>query len=422
MLLRVKKSSLSGIIAVPGSKSHTIRGVVAALQSSGKSVLRAPLDSEDTRSALEAAKLFGADVAEFPDRWEISGMQGKLHDPAQVVNMNNSGTGLRMLTALAAMQNFPITFDGDESLRTRLMNGLFGALEALGAKIESDNGHCPFTITGPIAGGKAKVDGKSSQFLTALLFALPKAEHDSTLLLDYLNEQPYAEITANWLTSLGVKYSRQDDLLKWEIPGRQQFSAFDRVIPADFSTACFALAAGALCGGKVDILNLDFTDAQGDKKVFDFYEQMGAEIIRTPEKCTVCGGSKLNPVTLDLNSTPDALPIISATAALIPGESRLINVAQARNKETDRIAAMTEELTKMGADITELPDGMIIRGGKLHAATVDSRNDHRIAMALAVAGMCLDGETIIEHAEGIPVSYPGFISDFQALGANFRVD
>ena len=127
-------------------------------------------------------------------------------------------------------------------------------------------------------------------------------------------------------------------------------------------------------------------------------------------------------MTLDLNSTPDALPIISATAALIPGETRLLNVAQARNKETDRIAAMTEELRKMGADIDELPDGMIIRGGTLHAAKVDSRNDHRIAMALAVAGMCLDGETIIEHAEGIPVSYPGFVSDFKALGADFVLE
>ncbi|MBE6362309.1 MAG: 3-phosphoshikimate 1-carboxyvinyltransferase [Lentisphaerae bacterium] len=422
MILRVRKSSLSGTIAVPGSKSHTIRGVVAALQSSGKCILRAPLDSEDTRSALEAAKLFGADVAEFPDRWEIGGMNGKLSAPARVVNMNNSGTGLRMLTSLAAMQDFPVTFDGDDSLRTRLMTGLFGALEELGAKIQSSNGHCPFTVCGPLTGGKAKVDGKSSQFLTSLLFALPAAKADSTLVLDYLNEQPYAEISARWLTELGIKFSKQPDNLKWDIPGNQKFPAFDRVIPADFSTACFALAAGALCGGKVDILNLDFNDAQGDKKVFDFYAQMGCEIIREAGKCTVSGGKNLHGVTLDLNSTPDALPVISATAALIPGETRLLNVAQARNKETDRIAAMTEELRKMGADIDELSDGMIIRGGSLHAAKVDSRNDHRIAMALAIAGMCLDGETVIDHAEGIPVSYPGFVTDFKALGADFVLE
>ena len=421
MILRVRKSSLSGTIAVPGSKSHTIRGVVAALQGRGVSTLRAPLDSEDTRSVLEAAKLFGAPVTEYPDRWEIGGMEGKLHAPGQTVFMNNSGTGLRMLTALTAMQDFPVTFDGDASLRTRLMTGLFGALEDLGVSIDSANGHCPFTICGPVKGNKAKVDGKSSQFLTSLLFALPRSKQDTTLELDYLNEQPYAEITARWLTELGIKYVKGEGLLHWEIPGNQEFPAFDKVIPADFSTACFPLAAGVLCGGKIDILNLDFNDAQGDKKVFDFYEKMGAKVIRGDKVCSVAA-SELHGVELDLNSTPDALPVIAATAALIPGETRLINVAQARNKETDRIAVMAAELKKMGCDICELPDGLIIRGGTLHAAVVDSYNDHRIAMALAIAGMCLDGETVIEHAEGIPVSYPGFVSDFQALGANFVLE
>lgn len=420
MKLVVRKSKLAGTIAVPGSKSHTIRAVVAALQADGKCVLRSPLDSEDTRSALEAAKLFGAGVKEFSDRWEICGNGGKLKNPGQVVNMNNSGTGLRMLTALAAMQDFPVSFDGDSSLRTRLMSGLFDALAALGVKIDSTGGKCPFTVCGPVSGGKTCVDGKTSQYLTSLLFALPAAAQDSVIDLDYLYEQPYVGITARWLKELGIKFSNTPDMLHWEIPGNQKFPVFDRVIPADFSTAAFPLAAGVLSGSEVKILNLDFDDAQGDKKVFDFYAAMGADI-RKDQELTVCGGSKLKPVTLDLNSTPDALPVISATCALIDGESRLLNVAQARNKETDRIAAMTKELTKMGADITELPDGMIIRGGKLHSAEVESYGDHRIAMALAVAGMCLEGETIISGAEGIPVSYPGFVDDFLALGADFRL-
>ena len=421
MILRVRKSRLAGTIAVPGSKSHTIRGIVAALQGKGVSTLRAPLDSEDTRSVLDAARLFGAPVTEYPDRWEVGGMEGKLQPPGQTVFMNNSGTGLRMLTALAAMQDFPVTFDGDASLRTRLMTGLFGALKDLGVTITSADGHCPFTVCGPVDGSKAKVDGKSSQFLTSLLFALPRSRQNTTLVLDYLNEQPYAEITARWLSELGIEYVKGEGLLRWEVPGNQEFPAFDKVIPADFSTACFPLAAGALCGGNIDILNLDFSDAQGDKKVFDFYEKMGANIIQGEKICSV-SGSKLHGVELDLNSTPDALPVIAATAALIPGETRLVNVAQARNKETDRIAVMAAELGKMGCDICELPDGLIIRGGNLHAARVESYSDHRIAMALAIAGMCLDGETVIDHAEGIPVSYPGFVSDFKALGADFTLE
>lgn len=420
MKLVVRRSKLSGSIAVPGSKSHTIRGVVAALQSEGKAILRAPLESEDTRSALEAAKAFGAVVSEFDDRWEISGCGGRLRDPGKVINMNNSGTGLRMLTALSALQDFPITFDGDESLRTRLMSGLFDALLVLGAKIDSAAGKCPFTICGPVRGGRTKVDGKSSQYLSSLLFALPAAQEDSVIELDYLNEQPYVGITARWLKELGIEFSNSSDMLHWEVPGRQRFPAFDRVIPADFSTASFALAAGVLAGTHLEILNLDFSDVQGDKKVFDFYTLMGADIRRGKE-VIVCGGRELVPVTLDLNSTPDALPVVAVTCALIKGESRLINVAQARNKETDRIAAMCCELKKMGADVTELPDGMIINGGTLKAAQVDSYGDHRIAMALAIAGMCLDGETVIDHAEGIPVSYPGFIDDFRRLGADFEV-
>ena len=320
MKLIVRPSRLSGAIAVPGSKSHTIRGIVAALQSGGKSVLRVPLNSDDTRSALDAARLFGAEVWEYPDRWEICGVNGKLKDPGCVVNMNNSGTGLRMLAALAAMQEFPVSFDGDESLRTRLMEGLFGALEILGVKINSTNGKCPFTIQGPVRGGETKVDGRSSQFLTSLLFALPAAEQNSIIKLDYLYEQPYVSITEKWLTGLGIKFKRSADMLYWEIPGGQKFSAFDKVIPADFSTACFALAAGALCGNCVKILNLDFDDAQGDKQVFDFYEQMGADITRNPGEVIVNAPESLQAVTLDLNSTPDALPVISATEliSLVP--------------------------------------------------------------------------------------------------------
>jgi len=422
MKLAVRPSRLSGSIAVPGSKSHTIRGIVAALQSSGRSVLRAPLNSDDTRSALNAARLFGADVCEYPDRWEICGVNGKLHDPGCVVNMNNSGTGLRMLTALAAMQDFPVSFDGDESLRSRLMDGLFGALEILGVEINSANGKCPFTVCGPVKGGETKADGKSSQYLTSLLFALPAAEQNSVVKLDYLYEQPYVGISERWLTELGIKFKRSADMLYWEIPGGQSFPAFDRVVPADFSTACFALAAGALCGNDVKILNLDFDDAQGDKLVFDFYEEMGAEIVRKDGEVVVNAPDNLRAVTLDLNSTPDALPVISATASFIPGETKLINVAQARNKETDRITVMREELTKMGGNITELPDGMVIRGGKLHGAEVESHGDHRIAMSLAVAGLAADGETVINGAECIAVTYPGFVDDFRALGADFTLE
>lgn len=171
MKLIVRPSSVAGSIGVPGSKSHTIRGIAAALVADGRSVLRAPLESADTRSALNAATALGATFEQDHDAWHITGCGGNFADPGKTLDLGNSGTGLRMLCAMAANAPFRVAFDGDSSLRTRLMCGELDALGELGVKIESDNGKCPLAVCGPIRGGKAQVDGTTSQFLTALLFA-----------------------------------------------------------------------------------------------------------------------------------------------------------------------------------------------------------------------------------------------------------
>ena len=421
MKLLVRPSRLRGEIAVTGSKSHTIRGIAAALAANGTSVLVAPLESADTRSTLEAARLLGAKVREHDDVWEITGTGGVFTDPGRTLDLGNSGTGMRMLTGLCAKQSFPIRFDSDESLRTRLMAGLFDALAPLGCRIESADGKCPFTVEGPLSGGATRVDGTTSQFLTSLLFLLPTLAEDSTVDLDFLNEKPYIGITLAWLDSFGIRYEKSDDMLHWRIPGGQSIPAFRKVIPADFSTAAFPLLAAALAGDGVVIRNLDFTDAQGDKKVFSYFEQMGAKIGHGAELTVGPTGGRLRGCSIDMNETPDALPAMAVAAALAEGETRLLNVPQARVKETDRIAVMASELGKMGADIEELPDGMIIRGGRLHGAEVSSFADHRIAMALAVAGLAADGETVIDGAEAASVTYPDFIRDFQNIGADFTV-
>ncbi|MDR0931639.1 MAG: 3-phosphoshikimate 1-carboxyvinyltransferase [Victivallales bacterium] len=421
MKLRVRPSRIRGEIAVSGSKSHTIRGIIAALASSGTSRLIAPLKSDDTCSALNAAKALGAKITEADEFWEITGTGGVFTNPGHTLDLGNSGTGLRMLTSFCARQNFPIRFDGDESLRSRLMAGLFDALTLLGCEIESTNGKCPFSVEGPLRGGKTRVDGTTSQFLTSLLFMLPTLTEDSTIELDFLNEKPYIDVTLSWLDSLGISYQKSDDYLHWSIPGGQTFPPFRKVIPADFSTAAFPLCAAAIAGDEVTIRNLDFSDAQGDKKVFDFFEQMGAKIVHGTELTIAPATRKLQGRSIDLNATPDALPIMAVAAALAEGETRLLNVPQARVKETDRIAVMTSELRKMGAVIEELPDGMIIQGGSLCGAEVSSHFDHRIAMALSVAGLSARGETVIDHAEAASVTYPEFIPDFQKLGADFAI-
>ncbi len=420
MKLYVKPSRLQGEIAVPGSKSHTIRGIAAALLSTGRCRLYAPLESADTRSALAAAQSFGAAVTETPEYWEITGTGGKFAEPGSVIDMGNSGTGLRMLSALAATQNFPVTFDGDESLRTRLMSGLLEAVSALGAKTVSANGKCPLTIQGPVRSGRAELDGTTSQYLTSLLFALPTVPGKFKLELPFLNEQPYIHITLDWLRRLGIEVSHSADLLFWEIPGGQTIPGFDRVIPADFSTAAFPLLAGAIAGDGVTIRNLDFSDAQGDKAVFGYFEAMGASIVRGGE-LLVRPGAWLEGRELDLNSTPDALPAMAVAGAFARGETRLVNAPQARVKETDRIAVMAQELGKMNVPVRELPDGMIIQGCRPAGAKLDGHGDHRIVMALACAALAANGESVIDGAEAAVVTYPGFFDDFRKLGAQFEL-
>ena len=418
MNLKIRLSRIAGEIAVSGSKSHTIRGIAAGALCRGRAVLTAPLESADTRSALEAVKRFGVQVTEEPGRWILDGCGGRFSDPGTVINMGNSGTGLRMLSGLAALQDFAITFDGDSSLRSRLMSGLLESFVQLGAEVSSSNGKCPLTIRGPVKGGCTKADGTTSQFLTSLLFSLPMAEGDSEIELDFLNEKPYIDITLSWLDTLGIRVEHSGDYLHWNIPGNQHVESFSRVIPADFSTAAFPLVAGIVAGEGVGIRNLDFSDVQGDKKVFSFLAEMGAEFEKYDDVFFV-KPSRLKGREIDLNETPDALPIMAVAACFAEGETRLVNAPQARVKETDRIACMTRELARMGADVRELPDGMVIAGSRLHGADVESYGDHRIAMALAVAGLGAEGETIIHDAGCAAVTYPAFVEDFTRLGAAF---
>ena len=413
-------SQLTGRIAVPGSKSHTIRAVVAALLAEGTSEIHAPLYSADTRSALSAAKALGAKVDETAALWRITGCGKNFSPDAGTVDLGNSGTTMRIITAVSALGKNKVSFDGDSSLRTRIMAGELEALTTLGAVCSSTNGFAPLSVTGPLQGGHAKVDGTTSQYLTALLMALVMAEKDSVLELDFLNEADYVRITLDWLVRCGVSVKYSEDLLHFEIPGNQRYQAFTRVIPADFSTAAFPLGAGVIAGKEVRIANLDFDDLQGDKKVFEHVRAMNGNIAIDKDEVVV-RKSDLTGGTFDLNATPDALPIMAVLGCYAKGETRLVNAPQARLKECDRIACMTRELRKMGAEIEELADGMIIHGGKtLHGALTESYGDHRIAMALTVAALGAEGSTFIKEGECCQVTYPAFADDFSNLGVSIK--
>ena len=421
MDIKIKKSGLSGAIAVPGSKSHSIRAAACGMLGNGISLIHSPLDSADTKSCLGAAMKYGAQVAITPELWTITGHSGKLRSPKGVVDLGNSGTSLCVLAGIAAAMDFPTTFDGDDSLRSRPMAIQLDALAELGARVESNGGKCPITIQGPLTGGSTEIIGTSSQYLTGLLFAAPLAKGTVEIRVRDLNEKPYVEITLDWLRRLGIRFEAAADLSYFRIEGNQSYPAFEWVIPADFSTAAFPLLGSAVTGGGIDIRNLDFEDPQGDKAVFDFFRRMGMTIETKNNSTKVFGSCSLQGGDFDLNATPDALPAMAVAGTFCRGTTRLSNVPQARIKETDRIACMRQELEKMGAKISELPDGLVIEGSPLRGAVVDGHGDHRIVMALAIAGMGAEGETIVTGAEAAAVTYPGFIRDFRKLGANIEV-
>ena len=425
MKLYVSRSKLSGEIAVPGSKSHTIRAIAIASLAKGASIIKAPLVSDDTVSSLTAASTLGAWVKRGDDSiWRISGTNGNLIETAGSVDLGNSGTGVKLLASIASLASFPVTFDGDESLRSRPMQPLLDALSLVGVRCTSQNGRCPFTVHGPFAGGETIVEGKSSQYLSALLLAAPLAKSDTTIIVHDLNEIPYVDITLDWLKRQEIDVKHDANYTRFIVRGRQSYRSFTGAIPGDFSSGAFPLVAAAVTGGKVVLRNLDFSDAQGDKAVFGYLEKMGASIDISQDRVAVKSG-RLKAVELDLNATPDALPVMCVAAACAEGRSVFRNVAQARIKETDRISCMAAELGRMGIKVEEFEDGLAVTGSPLTAAKVDSHKDHRIAMSLAIAGLVAQADgsgsdvTEIDDSECIAVTYPAFVEDFRNLGAAF---
>jgi 3-phosphoshikimate 1-carboxyvinyltransferase len=297
------------------------------------------------------------------------------------------------------------------------------ALKQLGANytFESRDHDLPFVIEGPLHGGKTTVNGVSSQFVSSLLFACPLLADDTEIIIENLQERPYVELTLWWLARQGIILDHSDDLTKFHIKGGQSYHPFDMAIPADFSGATFAACAAAMGGASLTLTGLDFSDPQGDKGVFDALGQMGAAVVHGPEGAIVGGPAKLLGTTIDLNAMPDALPALAVAACAAKGVTHIVNVAHARIKETDRITVMAQELAKMGAVLTEREDGLTIHGGKLKGAHVNGHDDHRVVMALALAGMVAEGETIIDTAEAAEVTYPTFAEDFRRLGAGIEV-
>jgi 3-phosphoshikimate 1-carboxyvinyltransferase len=426
MHLLCETSRLNGTVDIPGSKSHTIRAVAIAALADGQSRISSPLISADAEAAVRAYRALGAIIDMHDDYWLVQGFGGRPNAPKDTIDVMNSGTTLRLAVGSAAlMREGKATFTGDEQIQRRPIGPLVRSLRDLGAAVESTRGNdcAPVTVSGPLHGGKTSIEAVTSQYLSSLLINCPLADSDCEIDVPLLNEKPYVHITLWWLERTGIEMQR-DELRHFHLPGGQRYRPFDLRVPADFSSATFFLCAGALRDNDVLVRGLDMDDPQGDKAVIDYLRQMGARIdigddgirVRPPADGALRG------CELDLNATPDALPMMAVTACFAEGRTVLGNVPQARLKETDRIAVMTAELSKMGATIEERPDGLVIERSDLKPAEVDGHHDHRVVMSLAVAGSLIDSGTRISTAQAVDVTFPTFIDCMSGLGGSLQTD
>ena len=423
MILNIQKTGkLSGEIIIPSSKSHTIRAVIIASLAQGRSELINPLFSEDTKAAIQACERLGAKIEQKSDRLIIEGFGSSPDTPSEVINMLNSGTSTNLIMGILAGLGIAAEITGDASLQTRPVKSLAAALETLGCKIDftENNGCPPLKISGRIKGGKVTINAsKSSQYVSSLLIACPLARQDTEIIVEDPTELPYIEMTVKWLAEQNIKYER-DGFNYFKIFGNQTYTSFEKPIPADWSSAAFPICAAAITESNVIIKGVDINDVQGDKAIIEYLKDMGADI-RVEENEIRIKGRKLQGKELDINATPDALPILSVMGCLAEGETKLVNVAQARVKETDRIKVMADELKKMGALIDELPDGLIIKKSSLKGTRLRGHHDHRVVMALSIAAMTAEEETLIDTAEAVSVTYPNYVQTMRKLGAKITL-
>ncbi|HJJ48625.1 MAG TPA: 3-phosphoshikimate 1-carboxyvinyltransferase [Methanocorpusculum sp.] len=407
-MMEIKQGALSGTIRAPPSKSAAIREYILSARAPEKSVISNPLYCEDTNAVLNALEAFGASVEKNKETLVISG--GYLHAAPQI-DCKNSATAMRFLAALAADFSNTTEFCGDESLCRRPIQPLLSALENAGANITSENGHAPFSVTGPTAGADMYISGDiSSQFISALLISAPENGRCIHVSGEPVSA-PYIDMTISALKNHGVSVEKTAD--GWEIPPGASVRSCDITLPGDYSNAAYFLAGGALLGD-VTVENLPRRTTQGDKIIVDILKEFGADVF-VQEHSVRVRKAGLKGTDVNIRDAPDLFPILCVIASQAEGTSRIYGAPHLKDKESNRIETTVSFLKNMGADITALPDGAVIKGkSNLLGSTIYTHNDHRIAMSAIIAGLCAKGVTTID-CDCTAVSYPDFLLDLARL-------
>ena len=410
MTIEITPSTVNGQVQAPPSKSVAQRAIAIASIATGTSEIFHVGKSDDVQSAIKVCRALGADVEEKGEKLII---KGGIQTPSLPLNCGESGLGIRMFSAIAAILYEPVTLTGEGSLTERPMKMIEESLQAAGVQCETQNGLVPVVVKGPFKGGTVKIDGSaSSQVLTGLLIAAPCALSPVTFHVSDLKSRPYVDITTGMIHDFGVVVENTD-YEQFVVPAPQKYISKSYSVEGDWSGAAFFLVAGAIAG-EVMVTNLNFQSKQADKAILTAIKNSGAELLVEQDRVSV-KKSKLKAFRFDATHCPDLFPPLVVLAAACDGISQIRGVSRLRAKESDRATSLQQEFGKLGLYISLEGDNMLIKGNSLNGGKVFSHNDHRIAMACAVAGLTANKPVFIDKAEAVNKSYPEFFEDLKKI-------
>jgi 3-phosphoshikimate 1-carboxyvinyltransferase len=413
MRVLISKSEIKGAVQAPPSKSYTIRGLMCAALARGQSEILHPLDSDDTQAASRVLGQIGVKITQKGDIWRVNGDNFKA--PVNDLFCGDSAATLRFMSAICALVPGRCKLTAGVSLSRRPVRTEVDALKMLGIDISCNGEFAPVAVNGgKFRGGQTELPGDiSSQYVSALLFIAPLAEENTRIrLTSPLDSRPYVLMTLECLRRFGINIGYSAGLTEYEI-FPQSYKPDEYKVEGDWSSASYLLGLGAV-GGKLEVGNLDIQSLQGDKAIEDLLAGMGVPIVKGKDSVSVIKTS-LRSIKADLNDCIDLLPTMAVLAALAEGTSEFTGIERARLKESNRVSSLREGLERAGIGITEEKDRIRIAGGRPSPAIIDSKNDHRIAMAFSLMGVAAGGVTI-EGAECVSKTYPEYWNILRQLG------
>ena len=421
MKCKIEKSILNGKIICPANKSYTHRAIFLAALSDGRSIIKKILRANDTIATINACRAFGVNMDESDDTITVTNSIGDTVD-GSMINAQNSGTTIRIATAIAALSGGNTELTGDASLKQRPMKPILDSLETLCVNTESDGGNPPIRISGKINGDHVTIKGDvSSQFITALLIIAPRLENGLVIEIDgNVVSRPYIDLTIATMKQFGVNVKIDVPYKKYTIE-HQIYMPTTFTIPSDFSNLALLLSANVLLGDTLSIrINIGELP-QGDEKIIDILEKLGVVVTLQDDIITTKSPEFLDGGKFDLSDTPDLLPALSILSLKSKNPIEIFNVKHARYKETDRIAIISNELQKIGIEVLEKDDGMILKKtNNLIGTELNSHKDHRLFMAFFIVAMYI-GDCTVSDPDSVDISYPDFISDMQNCGAKISI-